>query len=75
MDSGIYHSVCVFIHLHTCICMENGALFGVFGRTYHSKYKSEERFTSSGILFIIYVRSRSEYINVDILNVFIRSTV
>jgi hypothetical protein len=75
MDSSVYHSVCVSIHLHTCICMENGALFGVFGRTSHSMHKSEEIFMSYGSMFITYARSRSKYINVDILNVFVTSTV
>ena len=75
MDSGVYHSVCVCIHLHTCICMETGSVFVAFGRTYHSTYKSKERFTSSGSMFIEYARSRSVYINVGLLNVFIRNSV
>jgi hypothetical protein len=75
MYSSVYHSVCVCIHLHTCICMETGALFVVFCRTYQSMYKSKERFTSSGSMCIAYARSRSVHINVGIFNVFIRYSV
>jgi hypothetical protein len=67
--------VCVCVHLHTCICMETGALFIVLGRTYRSVYKSKERFTSSGSTCIAYAGSRSVYINVGIFNVFIRRSV
>ena len=75
MDSSVYHSVCVCIHLHTCICMETGTLFVVLVRTYRSMYKSKERFTSSGSMCIAYARSRSVYINVGIFNAFIRNSV
>lgn len=75
MDLGVYHPVCLCIHLNTCICMETGALFIVFSRTYQSMYKSKERFTSSGSMCIAYARSRSVYVDVVILNVFIRNSV
>ena len=74
-DLGVWHSVCVCIHIHTRICMETGALFIVLGRTYKCMYKSKERFTSSGSMCIAYARSRSAYINAGILNLFLRSSV
>jgi hypothetical protein len=75
MDLGLYHSVCVCIHLHTRIFVETGALFIVLGRTYLSMYKSKERFTSSGSMCIAYARIRIVYINVGVLNLFSRNSV
>jgi hypothetical protein len=75
MGLSVYHSVCVCIHLRTCICMETGALFIVLGRTYQSMYKSKERFTSSSSMRTAYARSRNVYINVGIFTVFIRNSV
>lgn len=75
MDLGVHNSVCLCIHLRICKCMETGAPFVVLGRTYQSMYKSKERFTSSDSMCIAYARSRSVYINMGILNIFIRNTV